>query len=107
MFDYYRSEPSQAMVGYATGKIIKTQGVEEDLTNFDQHGGTDQDGFFSVSRQQMMGSQYRGSRQTLSNGQRVMSRASRDVDYFNSRGGRPQFSIADDVSNGNYMYTSG
>lgn len=35
-----------------------------------------------------------------------MSRASRDVDYFNSRGGRPQFSIADDVGS-NYMYTGG
>ena len=28
MTDYYRNEASQAMVGYASSKMLKTQGVE-------------------------------------------------------------------------------
>ena len=30
MTDYYRNEASQAMVGYASSKMLKTQGVEQD-----------------------------------------------------------------------------
>lgn len=36
MMDYYRSEATQAIVNYASNKILKTQGVEgDDLTVFD------------------------------------------------------------------------
>ena len=30
MTDFYRSEQTQAMVGYASDKIMKTQGAEDD-----------------------------------------------------------------------------
>ena len=40
MMDYFRSEATQAIVGYASNKILKTQGVEtDDQTVYDQHGG--------------------------------------------------------------------
>ena len=36
MTDYYRNEASQAMVGYASNKMMKTQGVEtDDITVYD------------------------------------------------------------------------
>lgn len=36
MVDYYRSEATQAIVNYASNKIVKTQGVEsDDLTVYD------------------------------------------------------------------------
>mmetsp|Transcript_7533 Transcript_7533/g.10681 ORF Transcript_7533/g.10681 Transcript_7533/m.10681 type:complete len:115 (+) Transcript_7533:1619-1963(+) len=48
MTDYYRNEASQAMVGYASNKMLKTQGVEtEDMSIYDQHGGTDSPDFFN------------------------------------------------------------
>ena len=51
MIDYYRSEASQAVVNYASNKIVKTQGVEqEDLVVHDQ-GGAENVGldFFNVN----------------------------------------------------------
>lgn len=36
MTDYYRNEASQAMVGYACNKMLKTQGPDnDDLTVYD------------------------------------------------------------------------
>ncbi len=36
MTDYYRNEASQAMVGYASNKMVKTQGVEtDDMSAYD------------------------------------------------------------------------
>ena len=39
MVDYYRSEATQTILNYAQNKIVKTQGNEDDLTNFEQNGG--------------------------------------------------------------------
>ena len=48
MHDYYRSEASQAIVGYASNKMLKTQGVDQDdITVYDQHGDGEDPGFFS------------------------------------------------------------
>lgn len=49
MTDYYRSEASQAIVNYASNKIVKTQGVEqEDLILHDQGGNADDPNFFNT-----------------------------------------------------------
>jgi len=94
MTDYYRNEASQAMVGYACNKMLKTQGPDnDDLTVYDQNGGADDPNFFSnplrSSYRMTVGSQ---SNFNASGGnQRVISRASRDVDYFGQQH-RPQFS---------------
>lgn len=97
MMDYFRSEATQLIVNYASNKILKTQGVEtDDLTSFDQHGG----GSESQSFQPMKDTELRQSRQSLSrqsiNNGRVISRASRDVDYFNQQSKQPRPSMMQD-----------
>ena len=41
MTDFYRSEQTQAMVGYASDKILKTQGADDDELVYEQNGGTE------------------------------------------------------------------
>ena len=64
---------------YASNKILKTQCNDDaDSVVQDQHGGAENPDFFSAGRESL------GSRPTLGGGGgRVISRASRDVDYFN------------------------
>lgn len=99
MTDYYRSEASQAIVNYASNKIVKTHGVEqEDMVVHDQSGNADHPDFFNT----VSHNRPSVSRQTISNHnfQRLNSRASRDVDYFNKK------RLLND-GDSQYMYTVG
>lgn len=90
MVDYFRSEGTQAIVNYASNKILKTQGVEtDDMTVYDQHGGGSDNPMSFDPRNADDG---RSSRQSVSNSSnfRVQSRASRDVDYFGQRDKLPR-----------------
>lgn len=74
------------MVGYASSKMSHDT---DDYSVQDSHGGAENPEFFNGPHDHQQ-TVRNSSHYTISNMsvQRVISRASRDVDYFNQRGGR-------------------